>query len=216
MGELSAADVRAELAASDPVMAQVMADTGEMTLERRRRGRPRGDAYGTLLRTVIGQQLSAKAAFTIHGRVLELYGGRHPTPQELLATPEDDLRGCGLSGRKVEYMRSLAEHVRDGELELDRLDHLSDDEVIAEIVAVRGFGEWSAQMFLMFFLERPDVLPTGDLGIRKAVQIRYGLDELPAPDELTRIAEPWRPHRTLACIHLWESLSNAPLEADGD
>ena len=200
----------AELAASDPVLARVMAETGEMTLERRRRGRPQGDAYGTLLRTVIGQQLSAKAAFTIHGRVLELYGGAHPSPEELLGTPEEDLRACGLSGRKVEYMRSLAEHIQDGSLQLERLDQLSDEEVIEEIVAVRGFGEWSAQMFLMFFLERPDVLPTGDLGIRKAVQIHYGLDELPGPDELTRIAEPWRPHRSLACIHLWESLRNAP------
>jgi DNA-3-methyladenine glycosylase II len=208
---VAAKSAHAALAASDQVMAELIAQNGEMSLERRRRGRPQGDAYATLLRTVIGQQLSAKAAFTIHGRVLDLYGGRHPTPEELLATPEDDLRGCGLSGRKVEYMRSLAEHVRSGELELERLDELSDAEVIEEIVAVRGFGEWSAQMFLMFFLERPDVLPTGDLGIRKAVQARYGLDELPGPEELERIAEPWRPHRTLACIHLWESLSNAPL-----
>ncbi len=208
---MAARGAHAALAASDPVMAELIAENGEMSLERRRRGRPQGDAYGTLLRTVIGQQLSAKAAFTIHGRVLALYGGRHPTPEELLATPEEDLRGCGLSGRKVEYMRSLAEHVRDGSLELEKLEELSDDEVIEEIVAVRGFGEWSAQMFLMFFLERPDVLPTGDLGIRKAVQVRYGLDELPKPGELTRIAEQWRPHRTLACIHLWESLANAPL-----
>jgi DNA-3-methyladenine glycosylase II len=208
---VAAKRAHAALAASDPVMAELIGENGEMSFARRRRGRPQGDAYGTLLRTVIGQQLSAKAAFTIHGRVLELYGGRHPTPEEVLATPEEELRGCGLSGRKVEYMRSLAEHVRDGSLELDKLDELSDDEVIEEIVAVRGFGEWSAQMFLMFFLERPDVLPTGDLGIRKAVQVRYGLDDLPDPDELGRIAEPWRPHRTLACIHLWESLANTPL-----
>jgi DNA-3-methyladenine glycosylase II len=207
-----ASSAHAELAASDPVMAELIAENGDMTLERRRRGRPRGDAYATLLRTVIGQQLSAKAAFTIHGRVLDLYDGRHPTPEELLATPEEDLRACGLSGRKVEYLRSLAEHVRDGELELDRLDELPDEDVIAEIVAVRGFGEWSAQMFLMFFLERPDVLPTGDLGIRRAVLVRYGLDELPGPEELRRIAEPWRPHRSLACIHLWESLANTPIK----
>ena len=202
------------LAASDPVMAALMERLGAMDAERRRRGRPRGDAYATLLRTVVGQQLSAKAAFTIHGRVLDLYGGRHPTPQELLDTPEDDLRAVGLSGRKVSYLRSLAEHVLSGELELDRLEDLSDEEVAAEIVAVRGFGEWSAQMFLMFFLERPDVLPTGDLGIRKAIQAEYGLEELPGPDEMTRIAEPWRPHRTLACIYLWESLSNTPLDRE--
>lgn len=204
------ASAYAELAASDPVLAAVMAETGEMTLERRRRGRPAGDAYATLLRTVIGQQVSAKAAFTIHGRVLELYGGENPSPEELLATPVEDLRGLGLSGRKVEYIRSLAEHIRDGELDLERLDELSDEEVVEEIVAVRGFGVWSAHMFLMFFCERPDVLPTGDLGIRKAVQLRYGLEEMPDPEELTRIAEPWRPHRSLACIHLWESLANTP------
>ena len=203
----------ATLAASDPVMAALMAQTGEMTLERRRRGRPAGDAYGTLLRTVMGQQISAKAAFTIHGRFLELYDGKHPTPAELLATPEEDLRGCGLSGRKVEYMRSLAEHIEDGSLDLERLDELSDSDAIDAIVAVRGFGEWSAQMFLMFFLQRPDVLPTGDLGIRKAVELHYGLDDLPDPAELTRIAEPWRPQRSLACIYLWESLSNAPVES---
>ena len=107
-------------------------------------------------------------------------------------------------------MRDLAAHVESGELELDRLGELSDEEVIAEITAIRGFGVWSAQMFLMFHLERPDVLPTGDLGIRRAVQVEYGLDELPDADELTRIAEPWRPQRTLACIYLWESLHNTP------
>jgi len=200
------------LAASDPVMTGLVERIGEMDMERRRRGRPRGDAYAALLRTVIGQQLSAKAAFTIHGRVLELYGGRNPAPQELLETDEQALRGAGLSGRKVEYLRDLARHVLDGELEVDRMAELSDEEVIAEIVAVRGLGEWSAQMFLMFHLERPDVLPTGDLGIRRAVQVEYGLDDLPDSAELTRIAEPWRPHRTLACLYLWESLANVPVE----
>jgi DNA-3-methyladenine glycosylase II len=202
----------AALAASDPVMAGLIERLGELTMEHRRRGRPRGDAFATLVRAVVGQQLSAKAAFTIHGRLLELYEGRHPSPRELLDTSEEDLRGVGLSGRKVEYLRSLAEHVLEGTLEVDRLDELSDEEAIAEIVAVRGFGEWSAQMFLMFFLERPDVLPTGDLGIRKAVQNEYDIDELPNPEELTRIAEPWRPNRTLACIYLWESLANVPVE----
>ena len=108
-------------------------------------------------------------------------------------------------------MRDLARHVESGELELDRLGELSDEEVIDEITAIRGFGVWSAQMFLMFHLERPDVLPTGDLGHPPCGRrCEYGLDELPDPDELTRIAEPWRPHRTLACIYLWESLHNTP------
>jgi DNA-3-methyladenine glycosylase II len=200
------------LAAADPVMAELIERAGEMDMERRRRGRPKGDAYAALVRAVIGQQLSAKAAFTIHGRVLELFGGRHPTPRELLDADQAQLRAAGLSGRKVEYLRDLSRHVLDGELEVDRLDQLSDDAAMAEIVAVRGLGEWSAQMFLMFFLERPDVLPTGDLGIRRAVQVSYGLEELPGAEELERIAEPWRPHRTLACLYLWESLANAPAQ----
>ncbi len=117
-----------------------------------------------LLRSVIGQQLSVKAAATIYGRVLDLFGGETPAPQELLDAEPQTLRDAGLSWRKVEYVRDLAAHVLSGELEVDRLDQLSDDEVIAEITAVRGFGVWSAQMFLLFHLERPDVLPTGDLG----------------------------------------------------
>ena len=191
-------------------MATLIERLGEMSFERRRRGRPRGDSYGVLLRTVVGQQLSAKAAATIFDRLLARFDGRIPTPAELLAVQPDELRAIGLSGRKVEYVQDLARHVESGELELDRLTDLPDDEVIAEITAIRGFGLWSAQMFLIFHLERPDVLPTGDLGIRRAVQIEYGLDELPDHDELTRIADPWRPQRTLASIYLWETLANTP------
>jgi DNA-3-methyladenine glycosylase II len=191
-------------------MGELVERYGRLSFETRRRGRPRGDSYGTLLRSVVGQQVSAKAAATIYDRVLELFAGRTPTPAELLAVEPTALRGAGLSGRKVEYIRDLARHVESGELELDRLAELSDEEVIAEISAIRGFGVWSAQMFLIFQLERPDVLPTGDLGIRRAVEMQYGLDALPDPDELTEIADPWRPNRTLACIYLWETLHNAP------
>lgn len=120
------------------------------------------------------------------------------------------MRGCGLSGRKVSYLQDLARHVLDGSLEIDRLDQLGDEQVVEEITAVRGLGEWSAQVFLIFHLERPDVLPTGDLGIRKAARLAYGLEEMPKPDELTEIAASWRPHRTLACLYLWESLANSP------
>jgi DNA-3-methyladenine glycosylase II len=200
----------ATLARSDPVLAGLIDRLGRLSFETRRRGRPRTDSYGTLLRSVVGQQLSAKAAATIYDRVLALFDGATPSPEQLLAVDQGALRATGLSGRKVEYVRDLAGHVLSGELELDRLGELPDEQVIAEISAVRGFGVWSAQMFLMFHLERPDVLPTGDLGIRRAVQIEYGLDQLPDADELTRIAEPWRPQRTLACIYLWESLHNLP------
>jgi DNA-3-methyladenine glycosylase II len=108
-------------------------------------------------------------------------------------------------------VRDLARHVTSGELELDELEKLSDDEVIAEVTAIRGFGLWSAQMFLIFFYGRPDVLPSGDLGIRRATQRAYGFDELPAPAEVDELGERWRPHRSLASIYLWESLANAPV-----
>jgi DNA-3-methyladenine glycosylase II len=176
----------------------------------RRRGRP-VDRYGALLRSIVGQQLSTKAARAIYGRLTDRFGGRTPTPAEVLADDPEELRAAvGLSRAKVGFLRSLAEHVLDGSLELDRLDQLPDEEVIAELIAVRGLGVWSAHMFLMFTLERPDVLPVGDLGIRRAVMVHYGLPSLPGPAEVEAIAEPWRPHRTLACLYLWRSLDATP------
>ncbi len=177
-----------------------------------REGRPdREDHYGALVRSITGQQLSVLAARAIYGRLTDRFGGRPPTPQEILADEPEELRAAaGLSRAKVSYLRSLAEHVLSGELELARLDDLPDEEVIAELVAVKGLGLWTAQMFLMFHLDRPDVLPTGDLGIRRAIERAYGLDGLPDPATMERIAEPWRPYRTLACRYLWRSLENEP------
>ena len=200
----------AALADADPVMAGLIARIGPMSLEKRRRGRPKGDAYGALLRAIVGQQLSTKAAATIYERVLALFDGRVPTAEELLAADDDALRGAGLSGRKVEYLKDLAQHVLSGELEVERLGDLTDEKVIEEITAVRGLGVWTAHMFLIFHLEREDVLPVGDLGVRNAVKAEYGLGELPTPEELERIAEGWRPHRTLASLYLWESLAATP------
>jgi DNA-3-methyladenine glycosylase II len=206
---------RAELGAADPVMAALIERVGEIDiatrLRRRSEERP-ADAYGALLRAIVGQQLSTKAARTIFGRVLDLFDGTTPSPEQLLEASEGDLRACGLSGRKVEYVRDLAAHVLAGELELDRLGELADEEVIEEIVAVRGLGQWTAEMFLIFHLERPDVLSGGDLGIRKAVQVEYGLAEMPAPQKVLEIGEPWRPHRSLASLYLWESLANVAAE----
>jgi DNA-3-methyladenine glycosylase II len=208
------AAARKQLAASDSMMAALIERLGKIDLatrlRRRKEERP-NDAYGALLRAIVGQQLSTKAARTIYGRVIELFDGTTPSPEQLLEADESDLRGAGLSGRKVEYIRELASHVLGGELELDRLDQLGDEEVIEEIVAVRGLGVWTAEMFLIFHLERPDVLSGGDLGIRKAVQIEYGLEEMPAPTKVVEIGEPWRPHRSLASLYLWESLANAPV-----
>jgi DNA-3-methyladenine glycosylase II len=209
------AKARRELAATDPTMAALIARLGEIDIETRLRRRSEerpADAYGALLRAIVGQQLSTKAARTIYGRILDLFDGATPPPERLLEADETDLRGAGLSGRKVEYIRDLASHVLSGELELDRLGELSDEEVIAEIVAVRGLGVWTAEMFLLFHLERPDVLSGGDLGIRKAVQIEYGLDEMPTPTRVLEIGEPWRPHRSLASLYLWESLANTPVD----
>jgi DNA-3-methyladenine glycosylase II len=177
-----------------------------------REGRPdREDHYGALVRSITGQQLSVLAARAIYGRLTERFGGRAPTPQEILEDEPEELRAAaGLSRAKVSYLRSLAEHVLSGELELARLDDLPDEEVIVELIAVKGLGLWTAQMFLMFHLGRPDVLPTGDLGVRRAIERAYGLEGLPDPATMERIAEPWRPHRTLACRYLWRSLENEP------
>ncbi|HKB52050.1 MAG TPA: DNA-3-methyladenine glycosylase [Solirubrobacterales bacterium] len=204
---------RAALAAADPAMAALIERIGEIDLETRLRRRSEerpADAYGALLRAIVGQQLSTKAARTIYRRVCDLFGGTAPSPEQLLEVSEKDLRTCGLSGRKVEYVRDLAAHVLSGELELDRLSDLSDEEAIAEIVAVRGLGQWTAEMFLLFHLERPDILSGGDLGIRKAVQVEYGLEEMPAPQRVLEIGEAWRPNRSLASLYLWESLAAVP------
>jgi DNA-3-methyladenine glycosylase II len=198
------------LSAADPVLAKLIAAAGP--LPNTREGRPDpGDHYGALVRAIVGQQLSVLAARAIYGRLTARFGGRPPTPAEILADDPEELReAAGLSRAKVGFLRSLAEHVISGDLELERLEDLPDEEVIAELVAVKGLGTWSAHMFLMFQLERPDVLAVGDLGIRRAIERAYGLDAMPTPAEIETLAEPWRPYRTLACRYLWRSLQNEP------
>lgn len=197
------------LSGADPTMAALIEVHGPLDEQARRRGRP-AEAYGALLRAIVGQQLSTKAARTIYERLIALFGDRPPEPEELLGVDEDELRSVGLSRAKATYLRSLAQHVIDGELELDRLRELDDDEVIAQLTAVKGLGTWTAHMFLLFHLGRPDVLPVGDLGVRRGAQIAYGLDELPSAAELTDIAEAWSPYRSLASLYLWRSLDNTP------
>jgi DNA-3-methyladenine glycosylase II len=189
----------------DPVMAALVRRIGPLDHAARRRGRP-DDAYGSLVRTIVGQQLSTKAARTIYARLAALFDDRPPTPAELLAAEDEVLREVGLSRQKIGYLRDLAARVRCGELELHALQELTDEEVSREITAVKGLGRWSADMFLIFHLRRPDVLPVGDLGIRRAVERAYGLPGLPDQDTLRSLAGPWRPHRTLASLYLWESL----------
>jgi DNA-3-methyladenine glycosylase II len=207
------AKARKALAAADPTMAALIERIGKIDLAKRLRRRSEerpADAYGALLRAIVGQQLSTKAARTIYLRVLDIFDGVTPSPEQLLEASVEDLRGAGLSGRKVEYIQDLARHVLSGELELDRLDELGDEEAIEEIVAVRGLGRWTAEMFLLFHLERPDIISGGDLGIRKAIQVEYGLEEMPTPEEVAKRSEPWSPYRSLASLYLWESLAAVP------
>ncbi len=203
-------DATRRLCAADPVLADLVLACG--ALPDTHEGRPdRTEHYGALLRAIVGQQLSVTAARSIYGRLLERYAGRPPTPEQVLGEEPEQLRAAvGLSRAKVLYLRSLAEHVSSGALELEMLEGLSDEEVLARLTAVKGLGEWTAHMFLIFQLERPDVLPIGDLGIRRAIERAYSLEELPDSETVTRLGERWRPHRTLACRYLWRSLKNEP------
>jgi DNA-3-methyladenine glycosylase II len=204
---LNAADAHL---AKDPVMAGLINDFGG-PLPEESRSRPT-DVYSALLRSITGQQLSVKAAQAIYGRLIERFGGRPPTPEQLLADDPDAMRAAaGLSRAKVVALRSLAEHLLAGELQLANLEAQSDEEVMRDLVAVKGIGEWTAHMFLMFTLHRQDILATGDQGIKNAVKRAYGLDVVPKPDALIVLAEPWRPYRTRACEYLWRSLDNEPI-----
>ena len=198
------------LRGADDTLRQIIDERGPLDREARMRGRP-ADPYGALLRSIVGQQLSTKAARSIYTRLTDQFDGRAPTPQELLDADPEVVRSAGLSRPKVSYLRSLAEHVVSGELELDRLHELSDEDVTLEVTAVKGLGRWTADMFLIFHLGRPDILPVGDLGVRRAVERAYGLESLPDAETLERLGERWRPYRSLASLYLWESLDNAPV-----
>jgi DNA-3-methyladenine glycosylase II len=169
------------------------------------------DAYGMLVRAIVSQNISSFAAQSIFRRLTERFSGRPPTPQEILDDEPDELRrAAGLSTAKTASLRSLAAHIVSGDLDLARLPELPDEEVVAQLSAVKGIGTWTADMFLMFHLYRPDVLPVGDVELRNTVARAYGLPRPPAPAELERIAEPWRPYRTLACIYLWQWTEKTP------
>jgi DNA-3-methyladenine glycosylase II len=187
---------------ADDVLARVIERVGPC----RFRPRSKGTHFDALLRSIVFQQLSGKAAGTILDRVLALYGGRYPRPAELLDTREEALRAAGLSRQKLAYLRDLAAKVDSGEVPLARLGRLPDEEVIAHLTRVSGIGRWTAQMFLMFRLGRPDVLPELDLGIQNAIQRAYDLPKRPAPVDVLRIGETWRPHATIASWYLWRSL----------
>jgi DNA-3-methyladenine glycosylase II len=195
------ARARRLLARRDPVLRDIMRAHGKCGLGEAQHV----DPFGALLKAIVSQQLSTKAAATIHARLVALLDGE-PTPAGVAAASDAQLRAVGLSGQKLAYMRDLSAKVLDGTLALRELDAMTDDEVIAALTTVKGIGRWTAEMFLMFRLKRPDVLPVGDLGIVKAVQRAYRLRTVPTPQRLNQIGETWRPYRSIACWYLWRSL----------
>jgi DNA-3-methyladenine glycosylase II len=200
---LSAKDferARRALMRRDPRLSALMKRVGPCLLHEARTRHP----FAALVRAVIAQQLSGKAATTIHDRVIALVGGMDGlNPASLLAADPVALRAAGLSRQKISYLQDLSSHVSDGRLDLAALEDQSDEEVIAAITAVKGFGQWSAEMFLMFRLNRPDVFPVDDLGIVKGVQKLFGMKSRPKPRTMERLAEPWRPYRSVAAWYLW-------------
>jgi 3-methyladenine DNA glycosylase/8-oxoguanine DNA glycosylase len=190
------------LRAADPVLARIIDVVGPAPLRVNRT-----PAFAALLESIVYQQITGKAAASIHRKLCAALGRKIPRPQDITAASDATLRGAGLSGVKVGYMRDLAVRAVSG-LPLRSLSRLDDEEVVEALVAVKGIGRWTAEMFLMFRLLRPDVLPVGDYGIRKAMQREYRLRKLPKPEVMQRIAKPWRPYRSVACWYLWRSLDS--------
>jgi DNA-3-methyladenine glycosylase II len=186
----------------DPKLARIIDRIGACELA----PRAGGSHFDALVRAIVYQQLSGKAAATIHGRVEGLYGDRAPTPQEILATDDERLRTAGLSWQKISYIKDLSAKVASGELAVESLDSMPDDEVTASLVRVKGIGRWSAQMFLMFRLGRPNVLPDLDLGVQRGIQHAYSLPKLPTPKDVLRIGERWAPYASVASWYMWRLL----------
>ncbi len=193
-----------ELARTDPVMASLIATHSGASLV------SRGDPFVTLVRSIVGQQISVRAADTIWSRLCETVPA--PSPASILASPPEALRQCGLSARKVEYLTDLAMHFDSGEIHTHRWPSMSDAEIISELTAVRGIGVWTAEMFLIFNQLRPDVFPLDDIGLQKAVARHYLSGERPQRSELARIGERWQPWRSVATWYLWRSLDPVPVE----
>jgi DNA-3-methyladenine glycosylase II len=198
------ARARRTIASRDPVLGDLMRRHGRCGLD----DSQHTDPFQALVHAIVSQQLSTKAAATIASRLDELLGS--PAPARVAAVSDVQLRAVGLSGQKVGYLRDLCRCLEDGSLRLDALDHMTDDEVIAALTSVKGIGRWTAEMFLMFRLHRPDVFPVGDLGIVKAIKVAYGLRALPTPARMLRLGDAWRPYRSVACWYLWASLDNVP------
>jgi DNA-3-methyladenine glycosylase II len=194
------------LAVNDKKLAPIIQSSGPSRLK------PHTDHYGELVGSIVGQQLSSIAAGTIWRRLLGLFDGKMPTPQQLIKIDDQKLRDVGLSWNKVRYVKDLAQHVLDGRLDLEHISTMPNEQVIEQLTAVKGLGEWSAHMFMIFGLGRLDVLPVGDLGVRKAVMGLYGLNEMPDPARMITIANQnhWHPYESVAAWYCWQSLDNNP------
>ena len=188
----------------DPVLETLIAAVGPCTLE------PGGDPFTILVRSIVAQLISTAAARTVYARLEAAVGEAGMTPSAVVALGHDDIRKQGLSNAKSQGILDLAARSLDGRLALDRLAEMGDADILTQLVAVRGIGVWTAEMFLLFGLGRPDVLPVGDLGLRAGVQTRYALEALPNAAELRRIAEPWAPYRSIATWYLWRSRGLVP------
>jgi DNA-3-methyladenine glycosylase II len=197
----------------DPVLAGAIRRIGPCLMAERQRK----DHLTALVGAIVSQQLSTKAAATIFARFVALFpGGAIPGAEAIAAQTDAALRGVGLSTQKVGYLRDLSTRIVNGSLQLEALDSLPDEEVIERLTAVKGFGRWTAEMFLMFRLHRPDVLPVGDLGIVNAIQRLYGLRKRPDARRIGRMGEAWRPYRSVASWYLWQTLRNEPLTKAAD
>ena len=190
----------------DPVLRPVITRVGLCTIK------PNKNYYQELVDAIMSQQLSVHAARSIEGRFRDLFGGKFPTPEQILKSDVETLRGIGFSRAKTGYVLDLAQHVIDGRVQFEHLDTLSNQAVVAELTAVKGIGEWTAHMFLMFCMGRTDVLPVGDLGVRNGIRALYGLESGPTPQQITELAEHnnWHPYESIASWYIWQSLDNAP------
>lgn len=185
---------------SDPVLARIIERVGDFRMEFREPG------FQTLVRSIVYQQLSGKAAFTILSRLLAAVPGGQLTPDAVLALTKEEMRALGLSGQKTAYIRDLAERTRSGEIQFELFPAMTDQDVIEHLTRVKGVGVWTAHMFLIFALQRPNVLPTGDLGVRAAIRKAYRLRDLPKPVKVEKIAKRWHPYCSVAAWYLWRSL----------
>jgi len=191
----------------DVVLAPVIDRVGPCAI------RPHRNYYQELVDSIISQQLSVKAAAAIEQRFRDMFGGSFPGPEQILTKDVEQLRAIGFSRAKANYVHDLARHIIDGELRFDHLDALTNEAVVAELTAVKGIGEWTAHMFLMFCMGRSDILPVGDLGIKNGIRALYGFADVPSPEDIRQIAEThhWHPYESIASWYVWQSLDNTPL-----